>query len=127
MVIRNSPTTMALVFACVLSNIIFGQVPTPPPPAADPVSLTATTIAPTADPMATVSRRGYDGAPPNLDVKLDDPRVWYYPWSWLPRDGWSNSAELGIKRFGRQRQRVQHSSGHAFQTQKPTSTCSTCA
>lgn len=25
-----------------------------------------------------------------------DERVWYYPWTWLPRDGWSNSAELGI-------------------------------
>jgi putative salt-induced outer membrane protein YdiY len=22
--------------------------------------------------------------------------VWYYPWTWLPLDGWSNSAELGI-------------------------------
>lgn len=22
--------------------------------------------------------------------------VWYYPWTWIPRDGWENSAELGI-------------------------------
>lgn len=22
--------------------------------------------------------------------------VWYYPWTWLPYDGWENSAELGV-------------------------------
>ncbi len=22
--------------------------------------------------------------------------VWYYPWTWIPRDGWSNSAEFGL-------------------------------
>jgi len=22
--------------------------------------------------------------------------VWYYPWSWIPLDGWNNSAELGL-------------------------------
>lgn len=22
--------------------------------------------------------------------------IWYYPWTWLPLDGWENSAELGI-------------------------------
>lgn len=22
--------------------------------------------------------------------------VWYYPWTWIPLDGWSNSAELGL-------------------------------
>lgn len=29
-------------------------------------------------------------------VTQADSLVWYNPWSWIPKDGWSNSAELGI-------------------------------
>lgn len=100
MVIRNSPTTMALWLVCLLSSIVFAQAPTPPPPATDPVSLTATTIAPTAEALKAAADAQAMGAPPDLDVKLDDPRVWYYPWTWMPRDGWSNSAELGVNGSG---------------------------
>lgn len=28
--------------------------------------------------------------PPSRDM------VWYYPWTWIPWDGWENSAELGV-------------------------------
>lgn len=35
-------------------------------------------------------------SPPPLT--LDDPADanWFYPWNWVPRNGWANSAELGI-------------------------------
>ena len=29
-------------------------------------------------------------------VPKTDSLVWFNPWSWIPKDGWSNSAELGI-------------------------------
>ena len=36
---------------------------------------------------------------PPQNVELEDHSyspVWYYPWTWIPLDGWENSAELGI-------------------------------
>ena len=39
--------------------------------------------------------------PPSVfDEPIDEPvasgPIWYYPWTWIPLDGWSNSAELGL-------------------------------
>ena len=34
--------------------------------------------------------------PPSLIYEEVDGRRWSYPWTWIPLDGWTNSAELGI-------------------------------
>lgn len=61
-------------------------------------------------PLPTVPSQGLLEPPPPLEplappavfeevaVTSSTPRgpVWYYPWTWIPRDGWENSAELGI-------------------------------
>jgi hypothetical protein len=58
-------------------------------------------------PMPTVHEEGLMEPPPPLgDLPpsvFDAPQtqqvsgpVWYYPWTWLPLDGWENSAELGL-------------------------------
>ncbi len=36
------------------------------------------------------------GIPPALTMNGSDQREWYMPWTWVPLDGWANSAELGI-------------------------------
>ncbi len=33
--------------------------------------------------------------PPN-EIEPQDGRHWYYPWTWFPKDGWTNSLEAGI-------------------------------
>lgn len=106
MVIRNLPGTkipslLLFFLAWLVSNVSHSQPPVPPAePAVDPISLADASIAPTAEAMTAVAEAQAMGSPPTLDVKLDDPRVWYYPWTWLPRDGWANSAELGINGSG---------------------------
>lgn len=69
----------------------------------------------TEPPMPTVPAQGLLEPPPPLQPDLPPPvfeekgfeeeatpvatkagPVWYYPWSWIPMDGWQNSAELGI-------------------------------
>ena len=106
MVIRNLPGTnlpslLLCLIAWLVGNVAQCQPPMPPAePAVDPISLAETSIAPTAEAITAVADAQAMGTPPNLDVKLDDPRVWYYPWTWLPRDGWANSAELGINGSG---------------------------
>ncbi len=107
MLIRNSPTTMAITcftWLCVswLALWTFGQAPAPPPVElpTDPVSLVSTPIDPASPALqATIDTQSLD-SPPDLEAKLGDPRVWYYPWTWIPRDGWTNSAELGINGSG---------------------------
>lgn len=59
-------------------------------------------------PMPTVPEGLYEPPPPLNDLPpsvFDAPAqpqeepsgpVWYYPWTWIPLDGWKNSAELGI-------------------------------
>lgn len=51
------------------------QIPPPPLGPESPLQFAAPT--PTIDPPPPVTH-------------------WYYPWTWIPRDGWKNSAELGI-------------------------------
>ncbi len=107
MVLRIPPTTMALWLAIFLGSFAISQdlqppLPSlPPAPAGDPISLTPTSIAPMTEALTAAAEQSQvRGAPPSLDIPLDDPRVWYYPWTWMPRDGWSNSAELGINGSG---------------------------
>ncbi len=68
-------------------------VPVPPPTGnpSDPVSLAPMTEAITAAIEGKVAE-----PTPELKVKAPEDMVWYYPWTWVPRDGWANSAELGI-------------------------------
>jgi putative salt-induced outer membrane protein YdiY len=61
-----------------------------------------------APPLPTVPEGLYEPPPPLSDLPssvFDAPArsqsepsgpVWYYPWTWIPMDGWQNSAELGI-------------------------------
>lgn len=69
---------------------------------------------PQQPPLPTVPTEGLSQGlfepPPPLDPTLPPPvfeevaaqesaplgPVWYFPWTWIPRDGWKNSAELGI-------------------------------
>ncbi|MEO8272106.1 MAG: DUF481 domain-containing protein, partial [Aureliella sp.] len=30
------------------------------------------------------------------EQRADTGSIWYYPWTWIPLDGWENSAELGL-------------------------------
>ncbi|GAB5404653.1 MAG: hypothetical protein Aurels2KO_28840 [Aureliella sp.] len=52
-------------------------------------------------PLATGAPAG-TGAPSVFDIPAAQPPayqyqpVWYYPWTWVPMNGWENSAELGI-------------------------------
>lgn len=64
----------------------------------------------TQPPLPTVPETGLLEPPPPLEpqmpptvfeqapveVPADAMPAWYYPWTWIPRDGWENSAELGI-------------------------------
>ena len=60
-------------------------------------------------PLPTVPAEGLFEPPPPLQPELPPPvfeqvaeasaepvAVWYYPWTWFPRDGWANSVELGV-------------------------------
>lgn len=60
-----------------------------------------TSLAPTAESFSaqwpsSLLIEPLEGSPPEL--KLDEPRriVWYFPWTLVPLDGWTNSAEVGI-------------------------------
>lgn len=47
-------------------------------------------------PLAELPPSVFD--PPKTVEVIEEPAgpIWYYPWTWFPRDGWKNSAELGI-------------------------------
>ncbi len=61
-------------------------------------------------PLPTVPSEGLFAPPPPLQPELpptvfeevelthsaNSGSTWYYPWTWIPLDGWDNSAELGI-------------------------------
>lgn len=61
-------------------------------------------------PIPTIPSEGLFEPPPPLEPNLpptvfeeeaarqgvDMGPVWYYPWTWIPLDGWENSAELGL-------------------------------
>lgn len=59
-------------------------------------------------PLPSVPQEGLLQPPPPLEPAMpqsvfeeqvepvESGTVWYYPWTWIPWDGWVNSAELGI-------------------------------
>lgn len=61
-------------------------------------------------PIPTIPSEGLFEPPPPLERSMpptvfeeeaakqavDMGPVWYYPWTWIPLDGWENSAELGL-------------------------------
>lgn len=69
-------------------------VPAPPPLAEVPNNGPLTTPPPPLAPEVSPSLF----APDVTTIEAAEPTptvVWYNPWSWIPKDGWSNSAELG--------------------------------
>jgi putative salt-induced outer membrane protein YdiY len=89
------PTVFIIV---ILANSAAAQLSFPLPPAlgaaSDPMSLAPTTEALSEQlPMPVDSLQT---PPPDLTFVAPEGPSWYYPWTWFPRDGWSNSAELGI-------------------------------
>ncbi|MCC6509357.1 MAG: DUF481 domain-containing protein, partial [Pirellulaceae bacterium] len=72
--------------------------------ASAPVSLAPTTQAiteaMTQSMVASADAQALVGNPPDLTVTSPAGPNWYYPWTWIPRDGWANSAELGINGSG---------------------------
>ena len=104
-------------FGCpvLLASLVWlavGSVASAQPPAwltADPISAHPDfAIAPAATSMVVqaAAQEALLEPPPPLQQNvptpvIEDPDpvyqpVWYYPWTWLPYDGWENSAELGI-------------------------------
>lgn len=88
-----------IVVLLLLSSSTFAQLPnwlTDPGPA----------VPPTQPPPAVPSTDGLLEPPPPLQANTPPPvfeeptpsyqPIWYYPWTWMPLDGWENSAELGI-------------------------------
>lgn len=67
-------------------------------PAAEEYSILAPSAPKSATELSTQSESSGQvlPAPPNLHFEEAAGPTWYYPWTWFPRDGWSNSAELGI-------------------------------
>ena len=89
------PTLVSALF-CVLSVALIGKASAQPGWLDDPS-------------IPSVPSEGLLQPPPPLQpdtpkpvfemVEDADPAyqpVWYYPWTWLPYDGWENSAELGV-------------------------------
>ncbi len=57
------------------------------------------------------------GSPPELKATIDEGPNWYYPWTWIPLDGWTNSAELGINGNSGNANSFSIQAGTRFQTQ----------
>ncbi len=53
------------------------------------------TTGPLKEPPPPLAPSVFDEAIPQPTSSSGGP-VWYVPWSWIPMDGWENSAELGI-------------------------------
>lgn len=115
-VLSTSLFTKAVFAQAWLTDQSYTAVQTTMPPALpqvppQPVIPSAAQIAPTATGLAVEPPPPLmpENSPPVLapDVATIDAKstpsvtrtesiVWYNPWSWIPKDGWSNSAELGI-------------------------------
>jgi putative salt-induced outer membrane protein YdiY len=63
-----------------------------PSPHGDPIALAPTT----AELTAAIESESLPDLPPDLNYIEPDKPLWYYPWVWVPLDGWTNSAELGM-------------------------------
>ena len=58
---------------------------------------------------------------PETDIEPADGVHWYYPWTWFPLDGWTNSVELGINGSEGNSQSYSFQSGARFKRKVETS------
>ncbi len=58
---------------------------------------------------------------PETDIEPADGVHWYYPWTWFPLDGWTNSVELGINGSEGNSQSYSFQTGARFKRKVETS------
>ena len=58
---------------------------------------------------------------PETEIEPADGVHWYYPWTWFPLDGWTNSVELGINGSEGNSQSYSFQSGARFKRKVETS------